>query len=227
MKRMRVLVVEDDKVVGSLVEKILEKKNFDVDLVATGSLGEELATNGSYDCIVLDLGLPDIDGLEICRNLRDKQIDTPLLILSAYDAINIKVSGLDFGADDYLTKPFDNTELIARVEALIRRYHAGKSKEELVCGELKINLITRKFFVNNNEIELTNNEFDLMAYFLKNQDRVISINELAENVWEIGFDTRTNYVNVYLSYIRKKMRPYTSRKYFKTVRKQGFKISAD
>lgn len=222
---MRVLVVEDDKVVGSLVEKILEKKGYDVDLVATGTLGEELATNGSYDCIVLDLGLPDIDGLEICRNLRDKQIDTPLLILSAYDAINIKVSGLDFGADDYLTKPFDNSELIARVEALTRRYHAGKSKEVLTCGELKLNMITRKFYVNDNEIELTNNEFDLMAYFLKNQNRVISINELSENVWDIGFDTRTNYVNVYLSYIRKKIRPFTSKKYFKTVRKQGFKIN--
>ncbi len=224
---MRILVVEDDKVVGSLVEKILEKKGYDVDLVATGSLGEELASKGTYDCIVLDLGLPDIDGLEICRNLRDKQVDTPLLILSAYDAINIKVSGLDFGADDYLTKPFDNTELIARVDALIRRYHANKSKEELVCGELKMNMIQRKFFVNNNEIDLTNNEFDLMAYFLKNQDRVIGINELSDNVWELGFDTRTNYVNVYLSYIRKKIKPYTNKKYFKTIRKQGFKLTND
>jgi DNA-binding response OmpR family regulator len=224
---MRVLVVEDDKVVGSLVEKILEKKGYDVDLVATGSLGEELASKGNYDCIVLDLGLPDVDGLEICRNLRDKQIDTPLLILSAYDAINIKVSGLDFGADDYLTKPFDNTELIARVEALIRRYHANKSKEELSCGELRMNLIDRKFYVNDNEIDLTNNEFDLMAYFLKNQDRVIGINELSENVWALGFDTRTNYVNVYLSYIRKKIKPYTNKKYFKTVRKQGFKLNND
>lgn len=224
---MRILVVEDDKVVGSLVEKILEKKGYDVDLVATGSLGEELASKGTYDCIVLDLGLPDIDGLEICRNLRDKQVDTPLLILSAYDAINIKVSALDFGADDYLTKPFDNTELIARVDALIRRYHANKSKEELVCGELKMNMIQRKFFVNNNEIDLTNNEFDLMAYFLKNQDRVIGINELSDNVWELGFDTRTNYVNVYLSYIRKKIKPYTNKKYFKTIRKQGFKLTND
>lgn len=224
---MRILVVENDKVVGSLVEKILEKKGYDVDLVATGSLGEELASKGTYDCIVLDLGLPDIDGLEICRNLRDKQVDTPLLILSAYDAINIKVSALDFGADDYLTKPFDNTELIARVDALIRRYHANKSKEELVCGELKMNMIQRKFFVNNNEIDLTNNEFDLMAYFLKNQDRVIGINELSDNVWELGFDTRTNYVNVYLSYIRKKIKPYTNKKYFKTIRKQGFKLTND
>ena len=222
---MRVLVVEDDKVVGSLVEKILEKRGFAVDLVATGSLGEELAINGSYDCIVLDLGLPDVDGLEICRNLREKQVDTPLLILSAYDAINIKVSGLDFGADDYLTKPFDNSELIARVEALTRRYHSGKTKEVLTCGELEMNLITRKFYVNGKEIELTNNEFDLMAYFLKNQEKVISINELAENVWDIGFDTRTNYVNVYLSYIRKKIRPYTKKKYFKTIRKQGFKLT--
>lgn len=224
---MRILVVEDDKVVGSLVEKILEKKGYDVDLVATGSLGEELASKGTYDCIVLDLGLPDIDGLEICRNLRDKQVDTPLLILSAYDAINIKVSGLDFGADDYLTKPFDNTELIARVDALIRRYHANKSKEVLECGELKMNMIERKFYVNNNEIDLTNNEFDLMAYFLKNQNRVIGINELSDNVWDLGFDTRTNYVNVYLSYIRKKIKPYTSKKYFKTIRKQGFKLTND
>ncbi len=222
---MRILVIEDDKVIGSLVEKVLEKKEYEVDLVTTGSLGEELATKGKYDCIILDLGLPDKDGLEVCRSLREKQVDTPMLILSAYDAVNVKVSGLDFGADDYLTKPFDNEELTARVEALTRRYHKNKSREVLSCGELEINLLKRKFYVNDNEVELTNNEFDLMTYFLQNQGKIISISELAENVWEIGFDTRTNYINVYLSYIRKKIRPYTSKAYFKTIRKQGFKLT--
>ncbi len=221
---MKILIIEDDEIIGKLVEQILIRKGFQPELIQRGVEGEQKALTESYDCIVLDLGLPDKDGLEICRNIRDQGVETPMLILSAFDAIDTKVNGLSFGADDYVTKPFDGKELVARLEALVRRNELGKGKEVLRCGELELNLIDRSFSVNDTKVELTNNEFDLMAYFMKNQNRVISLDELAENVWEISFDTRTNYINVYLSYIRKKIKPYTDKKYFVTIRKQGFKL---
>ncbi|MCH8556483.1 MAG: response regulator transcription factor [Balneolia bacterium] len=221
---MKVLIIEDDEIIGNLVKQILQRKEYEPVLVDSGAEGEEKALNESYDCIILDLGLPDKDGLEICKNIRSAGIDTPLLILSAYDTVDTKVNGLSLGADDYLTKPFDSKELVARLQALLRRHEQGKTKDTFSCGELEINLLERKFTVNGNEVYLTNNEFDLMAYFLKNQNRTLTLNELAENVWDISFDTKTNYINVYLSYIRKKIKPYTKKKYFVTMRKQGFKI---
>lgn len=221
---MKVLLIEDDEIIGNLVKQILQRKEYEPVLVNSGVEGEKKALTESFDCIVLDLGLPDKDGLEICKNIRVKGIQTPLLILSAYDTVDTKVDGLSFGADDYLTKPFDSKELVARIQALVRRRELGKTKDTFSCGELEINLLERKFTVNGNEVYLTNNEFDLMAYFLKNQERTLSLNELAEHVWDISFDTKTNYINVYLSYIRKKIKPYTSKKYFVTMRKQGFKI---
>jgi len=222
---MKVLIIEDDEIIGNLVKQILQRNDFEAELVNTGLVGEEKALTQSYDCIILDLGLPDKDGLEICKNIRTSSIDTPLLILSAYDNIDTKVNGLSIGADDYLTKPFDAKELVARLMALVRRRDVNKTKERLSCGELEINLLERKFSVAGNEVYLTNNEFDLMAYFLKNQGRTLSLHELAEKVWDISFDTKTNYINVYLSYIRKKIKPFTDKKYFVTIRKQGFKIT--
>ncbi|MCH8567883.1 MAG: response regulator transcription factor [Balneolales bacterium] len=221
---MKVLIIEDDEVIGKLVEQVLKRRGFETDHVNNGVEGEKKAIENSYDCIVLDLGLPDKDGLEICRNIRAEKVQTPLLILSAFDGVEIKVSGLDLGADDYLTKPFDNQELIARVEALIRRNNISQNKEVLKCGELELNLIERSFKIGGEAIDLTNNEFDLLTYFLRNQNRTISIDELSENVWDFGFDTKTNYVNVYLSYIRKKMKPFTNKQYIVTVRKKGFKM---
>ncbi len=222
---MRILLVEDDKVVGSLVKNLLEKSNFKVDIALTGLEGIEKGFKQSYDCIVLDLGLPDVDGLEICQKLRANNVNTPIIILSSYDATNIKVSGLDIGADDYLTKPFDNLELKARIEALIRRYKSQKTQEIFEYGELEINVVSRKFFVDGNEVELTNNEFDIIHFFLKNPERIISIDELASSIWGNGFDKQTNYINVYMSYIRKKIRSHTDINYIKTIRKRGFELN--
>lgn len=222
---MKVLIIEDDDIIGTLVKQTLKRRDYEVDLVGLGVEGEEKALNTSYDCIVLDLGLPDKNGLEICKRLREEGNETPLLILSAYDGINTKVDGLEIGADDYLTKPFENKELVARVQALIRRSKLGESREVRKWDELELNLIARTFFVNGNEVSLTNNEFDLMAYFLRSPERVISADELADKVWDLGFDRKTNYVNVYLSYIRKKIKQYSDKKYFITIRKKGFRLS--
>ena len=223
---MKVLIIEDDNIIGTLVKQTLSRHDYHVDLVGLGVEGTKKALENTYDCIVLDLGLPDMDGLEICKTLREQGIQTPLLILSAYDGINTKVDGLGVGADDYLTKPFENKELIARVQALIRRSKLGEGRDTLRWQELEINLIARTFFVNGHQVNLTNNEFDLMAYFLRSPERIISADELAQKVWNLEFDRKTNYVNVYLSYIRKKIKKHSAKKYFITIRKKGFRLSA-
>jgi DNA-binding response OmpR family regulator len=219
---MRVLIIEDDPAVQTLVKTVLKHNGNEVSVVETAAEGEELATGSSYDIIVLDLGLPDGDGLELCERLRDSGVETPILILSAEKETDVKVKGLHSGADDYLTKPFSTEELMARIEAIQRRSSKKTTQEELNCGEININLLSRTCSINGNEVSLTNNEFNLLAYFMQNPDRIIPQEELAAEVWDIHFDTQTNYINVYISYLRKKIRQNAEREYIETVRKQGF-----
>jgi DNA-binding response OmpR family regulator len=221
-KPMKILVVEDDDIVRTLLERVLTRNGYTVVAVEDGTRGEEMAVSDNFDCIILDLGLPDKNGLEVCKFIRDHNVDTPLLILSAYNTVNFKVNGLDFGADDYLTKPFENEELLARIEAITRRYKSGKGNEVIELGDFTMDFIKREFMVNGRNVFLTNSEFDLMAYFLKNPNRIIDSKELAENVWEIKFDTKTNYINVYMSYLRKKIKEISPKNYLQTVRKKGF-----
>lgn len=219
---MKILVVEDDEIVRTLLERVLTRNGYDVVAVEDGANGEEMAISENFDCIILDLGLPDKNGLEVCKYIRDHNVDTPLLILSAYNTVNFKVNGLDYGADDYLTKPFENEELLARIEAITRRYKSSKGNEVITLGDFTMDFIKREFMVNSKNVFLTNSEFDLMAYFLKNPNRIIDSKELAENVWEIKFDTKTNYINVYMSYLRKKIKEISPKNYLQTVRKKGF-----
>lgn len=225
---MRILVIEDDDVVRTLVQRVLEKNGYEVSSAPQAEEGEKMATEQAYDCIILDLALPDKSGLEVCADLRDQGIKTPILILSARKNIDTKVLGLSSGADDYLTKPFDNKELIARIEAITRRTReqgengGGGGSESLSCGELHLNLIKREFTIAGSQVWLTNNEFNLMAYFMKNVDKVVEKEELADKVWGIKFDTQTNFINVYVSYLRKKISEVTDREYIQTVRKRGF-----
>jgi DNA-binding response OmpR family regulator len=226
---MRILVIEDDEVVRTLVQRVLEKSGFTVAAASHAEEGERLAQNENFDCIILDLALPDKNGLEVCTFLRENGVQTPILILSARKNIDTKVLGLSSGADDYLTKPFDNKELIARIEAITRRTRdnsvsngSGNSNEILYCGDLKLYLIKREFTVNGTQVWLTNNEFNLMAYFMRNIDKVVDKEELADKVWGIKFDTQTNFINVYVSYLRKKINEVTDKEYIQTVRKRGF-----
>ncbi len=225
---MNILVIEDDEVVRTLVQRVLQKNNYTVSVAAEAEEGERLADTQSFDCIILDLALPDKNGLEVCKDLRDRGNKTPILILSARKNIDTKVSGLHSGADDYLTKPFDNKELLARIEAITRRsQQSNENHEVLTCGDLRINLIKREFTVAGKTVWLTNNEFNLMAFFLQNVDRVVDKEELAEKVWGITFDTQTNFINVYVSYLRKKINDITPKEYIQTVRKRGFILTSN
>lgn len=224
---MNVLVIEDDQSVRVLVRAVLEKNKNTVTQADNAADGQEFAFNNEYDIIILDLGLPDGDGFEICKNIRDQDITTPVLILSAEQETDVKVKCLKVGADDYLTKPFNPEELMARVEAITRRSTDASGEQNLACGELKVKLLEREFHVNGTEVDLTNNEFNLLVYLLRNKNRIISQEEIAEKVWDIHFDTQTNYINVYISYLRKKIRDHTENDYIETVRKKGFVLRCE
>lgn len=219
---MQVLVIEDDPTVQTLIKLILQKQDHEVFLAQNAKNGTQLAMENSHDMIILDLGLPDGNGFDVCRNIRDKGITTPVLVLSAEQETDIKVKCLEIGADDYLTKPFDTSELTARLDAIRRRSKGDKKEGMIECGELKMNLISRTFTVNGTPVELTNNEFNLLVYLIKRKNKIVSLEEIAENVWDIHFDTQTNYINVYISYLRKKIRAHSEKNYIETVRKKGF-----
>ena len=224
---MDVLVVEDDASVRTLVKAVLEKNDNAVTVATTAQEGQDYALNNKYDIIILDLGLPDGDGFEICKEIRDHDITTPVLILSAEQETDVKVKCLKVGADDYLTKPFNPDELMARVEAITRRSADGGAEQILTCGDLEVKMLEREFTVNGAKVDLTNNEFNLLVYLLKNKNKIVNQEEIAENVWDIHFDTQTNYINVYISYLRKKIRSHSDSEYIDTVRKKGFIIRCD
>jgi DNA-binding response OmpR family regulator len=217
-----ILVVEDDPTVRTLVKAVLEHQGNSVSVAETAVKGEEMALGNEYDMIILDLRLPDGNGYDICSNIRDREIKTPVLFLSAEHETDVKIECLKVGADDYLTKPFNSDELLARIEAIARRSSAQGAEKEITCGDLKVDLIAREMHINESEIQLTNNEFNLLVYLMRNRNRVISQEELAKNVWDIHFDTQTNYINVYISYLRKKIRENTEEEFIETVRKKGF-----
>lgn len=221
---MKVLVIEDDPSVTTLIKAALEHNGSTASLAKSASEGKQQAFEKNFDIIILDLGLPDGNGLDLLEYLREKKMNTPILILSADHETDVKVKGLSVGADDYLTKPFSTQELLARLEAITRRSRDKTELEELKCGELRVNLLDREFYVGDDQVDLTNNEFSLIIYFMKNKNRIITQEELAENVWDIHFDTQTNYINVYISYIRKKIREHTDISYIETIRKKGFEL---
>lgn len=221
---MDVLVIEDDPSVQTLVKAVLEKNEYTVDIADTAKSGEDHAAQNSYDIIILDLGLPDGDGFDLCKNMRDDDITTPVLILSAEQETDVKIKCLRVGADDYITKPFNTEELLARIEAISRRSGEMNGDRLLECGELEVNMLDREFRVNDTKVDLTNNEFNLLVYLLKRKNKIVTQEEIAENVWDIHFDTQTNYINVYISYLRKKIRGHSENEYIDTVRKKGFII---
>jgi len=223
---MNILVVEDDPTSLKLVKYALEKSSYHVDGAETGLKGLDYANGNKYDCIILDIGLPDISGLDVLKKLRSSGNDTPILLLSSYDNVDTKVEGLESGADDYITKPYEFREMMARLFVITRRKKPSQTETQglLRCGELSVDLLSREFQVNGKVIPLTNNEYSLLIYFLNNPGRVVDRMELSEKVWGISFDTQTNFVNVYLSYLRKKIREETEHEYIQTIRGEGFKL---
>lgn len=217
---MRILVVEDEKKVASFVKKGLEEESYAVDVSYDGEEGGYLAETNPYDLIVLDIMLPQKSGLAILRELRDKGINTPILLLTARGSVEDKVTGLNAGADDYLAKPFVFSELLARIRSLLRR--GGEKAPVLKFADLTMDPVTRKVTRGEVDIELTSKEYALLEYLMRRPNQVLTRTMISEHVWESDFDTFTNVIDVYVNYLRNKIDKDFDKKLIQTVRGVGY-----
>jgi heavy metal response regulator len=217
---MRILVVEDEKKVASFIRRGLEAEAHQVDVVHDGETGLARAVTGDYDLLILDVMLPERDGFSVLRELRARRRQLPVLLLTARAAVTDKVAGLDGGADDYLTKPFEVAELLARVRALLRR--GAPSPAVLAVADLRLDPATRAVTRAGRPIELTAREYALLEYFLRNAGRVLSRALIAQHVWGVSFDTFTNVIDVYVNYLRRKVDAEFEPKLIHTVRGAGY-----
>jgi two-component system, OmpR family, response regulator len=222
---MKILVVEDDRTVGQYVKRGLEEQRYHADLVEDGMEGLRLASGGRYDLIVLDLRLPEMNGLEVLRTLRDRGNTTPVLVLTAQDAVDFKVQALRSGADDYVTKPFAFEELLARVEALGRRPKEIRSPV-LRVADLELDGETREVRRAGQRIELTPKEYTVLEYLMRHAGRVMSRTLITEYAWDYHFDPGTNIVDVVINRLRKKVDTGHAQKLVHTVRGVGYLVKA-
>jgi DNA-binding response OmpR family regulator len=220
---MKVLVVEDEKKIASFVRKGLEAQGFVVDVAHRGDEGYALATSRPYDALVLDIMLPGRDGLSILRNLRERKMSVPVILLTARSELNERLEGLNLGADDYLTKPFYLDELIARLQAVVRRA-AGTPQSLLAVEDLTVNLLTREVTRGGRKIELTPREFSLLEPLVRSPGRVFTRAQICEQVWSYDFDPGTNLVDVYVQRLRKKVDGDAPVKLIETVRGVGYRL---
>jgi len=217
---MRLLLVEDEKNVASFIKRGLEEESYTVDVAKDGPAGFSMAISNVYTLAIIDIMLPGFNGIELCKRLREKGIKLPILLLTAIDSVESKVEGLESGADDYLTKPFAFSELLARVKALLRR--SSDTAGELSIDDLRVDLMARRIFRGNKEITLTPKEFSLLEYFLRNKGTVLSRTEIIENVWGYSFDPTTNIVDVHIKFLREKVDAGFHNKLIHTVRGAGY-----
>ncbi len=203
---MKILVIEDEPKVVSFIKQGLEEQGYDIDVAYDGQIGERLATKEYYDLILLDVILPHINGIELCRKIRKTNENVSILMLTALGTTDDKIEGFDAGADDYLVKPFEFKELLARIKALTKRssrvIHASNT---LKVGDLELDLNKKVAIRMGKTIELTAKEFSLLEYLMKNRGKVVSRGDISEKVWDINFDTGTNVVDVYVNILRKKI----------------------
>jgi DNA-binding response OmpR family regulator len=205
---MRILVIEDEERVALLIKRGLEELGFSLTIAPDGLIGKKLALSDAFDLIITDILLPGMNGVDLCRYIRQKLPDIPIIMLTALGTTDDKVEGFDAGANDYLVKPFDFRELYVRIRELLKRRPAvsgSGQKVVLKAADLEMNLLTKTVQRNNKEINLTRKEFKLLEYMMNNKDRVLSRAEIAQNVWETNFDTGTNFIDVYINYLRKKI----------------------
>lgn len=221
---MKVLVIEDEKKISSLVRKGLEAVGFVVDTSQSGDEGYSLATTRPYDVLILDIMLPGRDGLSILRNLRERKIAMPIILLTARSELNERLEGLNLGADDYLTKPFFIEELIARIHAVTRRA-SGAVQSILSVSDLSMNLLTREVKRGATKIELTPREFALLEHLMRAPGRVLTRVQICEQVWDYNFDPGTNLVDVYVQRLRKKIDGASPLKLIETIRGVGYRIT--
>ena len=223
---MRILVAEDERKVASFIRQGLGEEGYAVDVASNGEAGLAMARDGVHDLIILDIGLPKMNGLQVLQELRRRKVTTPVLLLTVRATIEDKVLGLDAGADDYLTKPFAFQELVARVRALLRRRAEG-GPAVLQFADLILDPARHTAFRGGQKIDLTAKEFALLDYFMRNPGRVLTRTMIIEHVWDYDFDTGTNVVDVYVNYLRKKIDSDREPKLIHTIRGVGYVMKAE
>ncbi len=221
---MYILVVEDERRLAQVVRKVLEEEGHTVDVAHDGEEGLTMGLDGSHDVIVLDILLPAIDGIEVCRTLRASRVDTPVLLLTALDAVEDRVRGLDAGADDYLPKPFAFQELLARLRALGRRRVQAREPDRLQTADLVLDLRRRRAERAGKTIELSPKEFALLEFLLRNEGRVVTRSQILDHVWGYDYSPDSNLVDVYVTYLRRKIDRGRDRHLIRTVRGSGYAL---
>jgi len=222
---MKVLLVEDDPDIATFMRHGLEEESYTVDIANNGLNGLALANAEHYDLIILDIMLPGINGMELCKRIRDEGIKTPILMLTGLDATENKVEALEIGADDYVTKPFSFPEMIARIKALIRR--SSDSGSELSLADLRMDLLSRRAFRGDKELSLTAKEFALLEFFLRHKDKVLSRTHILEKVWGYTFEQSTNVVDVHIKSLRDKVDKDFHPKLIHTIRGTGYVLKIE
>lgn len=221
---MKILIIEDNLRVAELIQRGLEEQGFQLEMAYDGFLGKKLALQHDFDLIITDIILPKIDGIELCKQIREQRPDIPIIILTALGTTDDKVEGFDAGADDYLVKPFEMRELLVRVRALLKRYNKTSSNTSSIVrfADLEMNINTKIVKRKDIVIDLTPKEFSLLEYMMRNPERVLSKTEIAEQVWGTHFDTGTNFMNVYINYLRNKVDKGFDTKLIHTKSGMGF-----
>jgi heavy metal response regulator len=220
---MRILVIEDEKKIADFIKRGLKEEGYAVDTAYDGEQGHTLAKTNEYDLLILDLLLPKIDGMTLCKKLRGEGYSIPILMLTAKSAVKDKVAGLDSGADDYLTKPFVFEELLARVRAMLRKKDPSQVSRFQV-DDLTLDLLTHKVFRGKDEIALTAKEYSLLEYLMRNAGSIVTRTMISEHVWDIDFDTFTNVIDVYINYLRNKIDSGRKVKLIHTIRGRGYML---
>jgi len=220
---MRILVVDDDRRLCGIIKRGLMEEAYAVDLAYDGEEGEYMAEVNPYDLIILDIMMPLKDGIQVCRELRTKRINTPILMLTGKDAVEDRVKGLDAGADDYMVKPFAFNELLARVRALLRREGMFKSPE-ISAGDLVLNTLTRQVQRGQEIIDLTTKEYAILEFFIRHPNMVVTRTMLEEHVWSYEFDSMSNLIDVYIRRLRRKIDGEGEDSLIQTVRGAGYRL---
>lgn len=220
---MNLLLVEDEPNVVSVISRGLIDEGFTVSIAPDGLIGKQMALDNQFDLIILDIMLPGINGLELCKIIKEQKPNTPIIMLTALGTTENVVNGLDNGADDYLIKPFKFAELFARIRMLLRRYHGVVSQDQIITiADLQINLSAKTVKRNQQEIILTATEYRLLEYMAKNRSKILSRIDILENVWDIDFNLGTNVVDVYVNYLRKKIDKNADQKLIHTAVGLGY-----
>src|SRR5690606_21456140 len=226
---MNILIIEDDIRIAELIQRGLQEQGFVPTLAYDGLSGKKLALQNDYNLIITDIILPKMDGLDLRKEIRQSKPDMPIIMLTALGTTDDKVEGFDAGADDYLVKPFEMRELLVRIRALLKRHNktANNAGNTLKYADLEMNLHTKIVKRNGQEISLTPKEFNLLEYMLQNPERVLSRVEIAEKVWDTHFDTGTNFIDVYINYLRKKIEKDFDKKLIHTKSGMGFILKVE